>query len=385
MPKTTTKPSPKYRRQKRKGRPDDAFVHLDDQRVSLGEYGTDKRKAKYHRLLAERSAQMPGEHDLDTITIAELLAAFLKHANSYYGPKNKETVNYKLAMRYIATLFADIAVKDFGPRALKLVRQSMVDSGSSRQYINAMVRRVRHVFRWGVAEELVDGNVLHRLKAVEALKRGRTDAPDTEGVKPVPEAHVHIVENHVCKVVWAMIQTQLLTGARGGEICMMRSIDIDTTDDIWIYSPPQHKTAHHGHRRDIYIGPKCQQVVGPYLNRPTHKYMFSPQEAFNEAMQKGAKGSRRPNQKPNRTQTSRTIGQHFTISSYRRAIHRACASANIPNWSPHRLRHSAGTIVRKMFGLEAAQLYLGHANADVTQIYAEANKDRVIEVARKLG
>ncbi|MCH7727914.1 MAG: hypothetical protein IH991_15770 [Planctomycetes bacterium] len=32
-------------------------------------------------------------------------------------------------------------------------------------------------------------------------------------------------------------------------------------------------------------------------------------------------------------------------------------------WSPNQLRHTAGTDVRKRYGLEAAQVVLGHASA----------------------
>jgi hypothetical protein len=49
------------------------------------------------------------------------------------------------------------------------------------------------------------------------------------------------------------------------------------------------------------------------------------------------------------------------------------------------LRHSTGTQVRELFGLEAAQLILGHSRADVTQIYAERNAKLAADVARKLG
>ena len=53
--------------------------------------------------------------------------------------------------------------------------------------------------------------------------------------------------------------------------------------------------------------------------------------------------------------------------------------------SPNRLRHAMATEVRQQFGLEAAQITLGHAAADVTQIYAERDMKKGIEVARKIG
>jgi len=43
------------------------------------------------------------------------------------------------------------------------------------------------------------------------------------------------------------------------------------------------------------------------------------------------------------------------------------------------------TAVRKQFGLEAAQVALGHSNAKVTQIYAERNLAKAAEIARQVG
>ncbi len=43
------------------------------------------------------------------------------------------------------------------------------------------------------------------------------------------------------------------------------------------------------------------------------------------------------------------------------------------------------TEVRKKFGLEAAASLLGHTEIGVTQVYAEADRQRAIEVVRNLG
>ena len=77
--------------------------------------------------------------------------------------------------------------------------------------------------------------------------------------------------------------------------------------------------------------------------------------------------------------------EHYSKDSFNRAIRRACDRAKIPAWQPNQLRHAAGTEARKRFGLEAAQLLLGHAKADVTEIYAEVNVQRGIEVAKMIG
>lgn len=55
-------------------------------------------------------------------------------------------------------------------------------------------------------------------------------------------------------------------------------------------------------------------------------------------------------------------------------------------WHPHQLRHNAATVIRRDFGLEAAQLMLGHSSAQVTDaVYAERDAGRVEEVVRRVG
>jgi hypothetical protein len=41
--------------------------------------------------------------------------------------------------------------------------------------------------------------------------------------------------------------------------------------------------------------------------------------------------------------------------------------------------------VRRAYGLEAAQVLLGHARADVTQVYAERDGRLAFRVAREIG
>lgn len=69
----------------------------------------------------------------------------------------------------------------------------------------------------------------------------------------------------------------------------------------------------------------------------------------------------------------------------RKTIIAGCELAKVPAFAPNRLRHSAGTEVRAKFGLEAAQVVLGHTRADVTQTYAERDQAKAREVARKIG
>ena len=54
-------------------------------------------------------------------------------------------------------------------------------------------------------------------------------------------------------------------------------------------------------------------------------------------------------------------------------------------WAPNQLRHTFATEVRKVHGLEAAQVLLGHARADVTQVYAEKDQESARRVMAAIG
>ena len=54
-------------------------------------------------------------------------------------------------------------------------------------------------------------------------------------------------------------------------------------------------------------------------------------------------------------------------------------------WHPHQLRHTYATRIHEKFGLEEAQILLGHSKADVTQICAERDMGKAATVAAKIG
>jgi hypothetical protein len=148
---------PSYRHHKSSGQ---GFVELNGHRHYLGKYELPESKERYHRLLAEWLAngrRLPV--DPDDLTVIELIDRFWQHAKTYYrkpdGTHTSSLDSYRLALRPLKRLYALSNVVDFGPRALKTVRQEMLNADWSRGTINQAVNLVRAVFRWGVAEELV--------------------------------------------------------------------------------------------------------------------------------------------------------------------------------------------------------------------------------------
>ena len=392
MPRLT-RALPKYRLHKASGQ---AVVTFNGRDFYLGPHATKTSKIEYDRLIGEWLAhgrRLPNGQAL-TCTVAKLLDAFQTFAEAYYvrtdGTPSKEVDAYRQAAKPVRRLYGHCRTAEFGPMALKTVRQSLIDRALSRIHINHQTHRIRRVIKWGVENELVPADVLISLEAVESLKRGRTAAHETTSVRPVPDAHVDALESKVCDQVWAMIQLQRLTGMRSGEVTQIRRCDIETSSSVWKYRPPHHKTAHLGHERVIYMGPRAQEIIRPFLKSDPTAFLFSPSDAMKarnarrrverRTRMTPSQRSRRPKARP-----KKKPGERYTTESYGRAIKYAIKKANVPHWHPHQLRHNAASAFRKKYGLDVAQVLLGHHSADITQIYAELDRSKAIDVVRRIG
>jgi integrase len=143
-------------------------------------------------------------------------------------------------MRPLRKAYASLPVADFGPLKLKAVRQAMIDEGHSRKYVNDNVNRIKRLIKWAVDNEVAPPSVFDGLQAVAGLKRGRSQARETDPIKPVPEAHVAAIRPFVSRQVAAMIDLQMLTGMRPGEVTIMRTGDIDVAGPLWVFRPSSH-------------------------------------------------------------------------------------------------------------------------------------------------
>jgi integrase len=407
---------PTYRRHKQSGQ---AIVTLSDglggrRDVMLGKFGTAASRAEYARVIAEWEAS--GRHlpqavaTVADLTVNEVAARFWPHAEQHYRHPDGRTTNelddFKYSLRPLKHVYGHTAARDFGPLALKAVRQKMIDGYEHPKYgpqrplcrgvVNQRVGRIRRMFKWAVENELVPPSVLLGLQAVRGLQRGRTQARETEPVKPVPETFVEAILPHVRPPVAAMVRLQMLTGMRPGEVVIMRAIDLDMTGKVWLYRPGSdqgahgvHKTAHRGHDRIIPIGPRGQEIIRQWLKPDLYANLFSPRETM-DALRLKQRQERRTKVQPsqmNRRKRNprRKPGDRYRVGSYAVAIARACEKAGVPHFHPHQIRHTKATEIRREAGLDAARAVLGHRSPKITEVYAELDVNKATEVMEKLG
>jgi hypothetical protein len=196
------------------------------------------------------------------LTINEVLLKYFAHADAYYvknGAPTSEAAHIRLACGPLVDLYGKTAINEFGPLALKTVRERMIQKKWCRHYINQNVQRIWRFFKWAAENELVRGEVFYALLAVAGLRRGRSAARETQPVLPVPDEPVEAALLHVHEHVAAMIKLQRITGMRPSTVTIMRGCDITMEEEVWTYRPSTHKTEHHGVDLRVFLGPRSQE------------------------------------------------------------------------------------------------------------------------------
>lgn len=440
---SSAKSVPSYRRKLIRGRAW-AVVTLTDAKsrerrdVYLGLHGSDESRQAYARTLADweaRGRRLPGiakrpaaslgGPSVQLISAGYLLDLEQSDASQYRLDSARATI--RMLQQHYGTTLAEA----FGPKALRLLRSAMLvaDPSGERpawapETANKRVRIVIDIFRWAASEELISSTAWQALATLRGL-------PGTglRKRRPVPQDQIDAVRPHLSQQLRDLVDLQLLTGARPSELLRLTPGQVDRSGDVWIVRIAQHKTACHGHERTLFIGPKGRQILARYMLRPADQFCFSPAEAEGRRLEDRHVTRQTPDGHGNEPGTNRVAeprrrpGDRWTKDSYRRAIERACWKAwplpgeladlprrwgETPNewrarvsreqwaqvtawrrahrWHPYQLRHNFAHAVRRQFGLEAAQVLLGHSSAQVTDgVYTDRDERQAAGIAAKIG
>ena len=356
-----------------------ARVRIKGHDYYLGEFGSDASRVKYGQIVARVSSGLspvdPMAKAKETAaqdqgpSVAELILAFKAHAEKHYVKNDEQTSEvscYFSCLRIVRELYGLTPAKDFGPLALKAVREKMIEGDPnakdadgkpcprkpwSRKNINVMIGRVRRVFKHAVENEMIDESVLSRLQAVAPLLAGRPHgAKDHAKRHAVEQDQIDAVRELVQPLVRDLIDLHKATGARSSELLSLTPGMIDRTNDVWESVLTDHKCVHHGQSRVLYFGPQAKIILEKYLSDDPNEKLFK-----------------------------------ITRTAYCRAVTRACDIAKIKRWTPHWLRHTYITRTREELGRDAAQAVAGHASGDMTEEYSRNMSKLARKTAAAVG
>ena len=443
----TAKATPGYCRHRDAKRGDRAFVLLDGKRTYLGEYGSPESRSAYDRAVAEylangRQVVTQSEDDSGTFVV-EIIAAYWEYAKGHYRRKDGTStgtpeLKIRYALRPLRELYGDTPASEFGPLRLEAVRTHMVSAGLSRNVVNQRVSIVRGMFKWAESKEMVPSGTFHNLSTLAHLKPNRTDAHETEKVKSVSWQDVTATVEHLAPQIAAMVMLQWETGARPGEVVVMRDCDIDRVKPgMWVYSPPDHKTAHREKERHIPLFETSQEYLRPFLEdievgRDPTLYLFRPDghrarhghyspTHYAQAVRRGIAAANAParhdvileailpmmpvdaherlSRAVRRMVTNldaERVGQAIEKQAIRLGFDAAPIIAAVERvledhedivaaWSPNQLRHSAATRIERLLSVEEARVILGHSSSKTTRGYLdEPETKRVFDAMHDL-
>jgi integrase len=175
----------------------------------------------------------------------------------------------------------------------------------------------------------------------------------------------------------------------------MRGRDLVTAGEVWEYRPARHKNQWREegspvHKRVVYLGARCQEVLRPFLSEDPDAYLFSPRVALEEhharrRQLRKTKPTPSERKRKRRRSPRRVPGPRYDVNNFQQAVRRACRRAGVPAWTVLQVRHTRATEVREWFGVEGAQASLGNARVETAQIYAERNRQLARRIAREIG
>jgi hypothetical protein len=146
---------PSYRKHKQSGQ---AIVTLTDHMggrrdVLLGKYNTAASRAEYARVIGEweqtgRRLPTPAG-TMPDITVNEVMLSYLRHAEAYYvkdGEQTSQVDRVRRSIRVLRELYGHTRAAQFGPMAIKAVREHMVKLGWCRKVINQRIGCIKLAF-----------------------------------------------------------------------------------------------------------------------------------------------------------------------------------------------------------------------------------------------
>lgn len=370
-----------------------ARVRLAGTEYWLGPWGSAEAQARYDELVGEwlaRGRTTPPPKPAEKtpappapppppadITLGELGVRWLEWIQAS-RPSWKQSSTWQGARAAIRALrrWRDVPAKSFGPRMFQEVRVELaatpivrrrrigdrvelVSIPRSRRYVLDTMGKVRQLIRFGVSEELLLGDRLHALEAVQVM-------PDELGAhrphrKPVPLEDYRATLQYLTPTTRALVEFIAITACRPAEAASLRMIDLeDRGERVWKYRPVRHKTKWRGHGKVIPVGPRGQEIVLRCAEgKAPDALVFDAREAIPSIP--GTRSNRKP---------SKRVKGPFTTDAIRRAIVRAAKAAGVTEWTTYQLRHLRLQEVRKNSGREAAQAVAGHNRSTMVDHYA---------------
>src|SRR5439155_21751991 len=109
------------------------------------------------------------------------------------------------------------------------------------------------------------------------------------------------------------------------------------------------------HQRVVYLGPRCQEIIRPFLRSDLQAYLFSPKEAKAEYQARRAtrrKTKRTPSELRRRCKVNpkRAPQDRYCVNTFQQSVRKICHRIGVPAWSVLQVRPTRAIEVRERDG-----------------------------------
>lgn len=221
------------------------------------------------------------------------------------------------------------------------------------------------------------------LGTIQNLKSAGRFEEEGSSREPVSPEVVDATLPYLTPPVRALIELQLLTGARPSELAKIRPADLDRSDpSCWKYAIKKHKTSYRKKVRTLFFYAPAQMVLRSYLNRDPEEFCFKPIEGWRWGQRQQAKTDRPARKtpiypselerrkrlkqerkaRPKKRQFQALYDYHVLTVAVGRAVVRANRDGlDLPHWTPYQVRHTVATLTRLEHGAQASAAMMGHS------------------------
>lgn len=253
---------------------------------------------------------------------------------------------------------------------------------------------------------MVPGALVVELGTVMPIRKGqqfeiktevgmqRLTARESPGVHDISWNRVDAVMPFLPRPVAAMVGIMRYSNCRAEDVVVMRGCDLTMKAEVWEYRPESHKNEWREensdiHKRIVYLGPRSQELIRPFLNTDLNAYLFSPKDARAEYQQQRAanrKTKRTPGELKRKRKgiPQRAPRERYDVNSFQQSVRKTCRKAGVPVWTVLQVRHTRATEIREEHGVEGAAASLGDT-VEAAQIYAEKNRKLARRIALEMG
>lgn len=353
-----------------------------------GPYQSTESISAYHTWLKEVFLSVVADSAERKIsTIGDLALMYLKWAKGFYPAESSNTfMQIKDAVVPFSLAYIDDDAESFDALMLEAYRDKLAatpkknhpDETLARTTVNAYIRRIKRMFRWGAKHRHISRESLTLIQEASPIPPGRQGVRETQGRSAISYDELTPVVDAAAPMIADMLMFLWHTCCRPSAMFRATPRQFYRDQDGTVIWKPRHKLMWKEKKLFVPLGPKAEAILLKYIDRPQDSRLFQPLELS----------------------TSRSTATRFSLQFFDLQIKKAQKSANAEksknlnrsleehekfSWTMYQIRHGRVTMEVSLESLTSAKAVAGHASIKTTQVYSHADMDIAKRIAKDRG